>query len=459
MVTTPTRSIPLARPYLDGREEELVLEVLRSDSLACGPVAPAFEQAFADRVGTRFAVACSSGTAGLHVALHRLGVGPGDEVITSSFSFVASANVILFERATPVFAEIDEHTFNVDPAAVEAAITERTKAIIPVHIFGYPCDIEAISAIAARHGIPVIEDACEAIGCTVDGRAVGTHGNPAVWGFYPNKQLTTGEGGAITTDDPDLARELRSLVNQGRSDNGDWLVHQRLGFNYRMDEMSAAVGLGQLEKLDTLLERRRHVAARYDALLAGIPRRRAALSRAAAAQLVRLLRALRRRHRPKRRPGGAGRPRHRQPPVPAGDPHPAHLSRALRLRPGDAPGDRARERLDARTAVLRPAGGGRHRLRCELAARGAGGAVTAAGAPMVFLGYGKFVRADRIYAMEPIEGDDRGDGRRTRVWIDGMAEPMIASRTERTILADMGEATALAQAVRRSRQNQMSLDV
>jgi perosamine synthetase len=271
VVTTPTRSIPLARPYLDGREEELVLEVLRSDSLACGPVAPAFEQAFADRVGTRFAVACSSGTAGLHVALHRLGIGPGDEVITSSFSFVASANVILFERATPVFAEIDERTLNVDPAAVEAAITERTKAIIPVHIFGYPCDIEAISAIAARHGIPVIEDACEAIGCTVDGRAVGTHGNPAVWGFYPNKQLTTGEGGAITTDDPDLARELRSLVNQGRSDNGDWLVHQRLGFNYRMDEMSAAVGLGQLEKLDTLLERRRNVAARYDALLAGIP--------------------------------------------------------------------------------------------------------------------------------------------------------------------------------------------
>ena len=255
MVTT--RSIPLARPYLDGREEELVLDVLRSDSLACGTVAPAFERAFADRVGTRFAVSCSSGTSGLHAALHRLGLGPGDEVITSSFSFVASANVILFERATPVFAEIDERTFNIDPAAVEAAITDRTRAIIPVHIFGYPCDIEAISAIAERHGLAVIEDACEAIGCTIDGRGVGTHGNLAVWGFYPNKQLTTGEGGAITTDDPDLARELRSLVNQGRSDNGDWLVHQRLGFNYRMDEMSAAVGLAQLEKLDMLLERRR----------------------------------------------------------------------------------------------------------------------------------------------------------------------------------------------------------
>ncbi len=191
-------------------------------------------------------------------------------MITSSFSFVASANVILFERATPVFAEIDELTFNVDPAAVEAAVTERTRAIIPVHIFGYPCDIEAITAIAERHGLAVIEDACEAIGCTIDGRGVGTHGNLAVWGFYPNKQLTTGEGGAITTDDPDLARELRSSVNQGRSDNGDWLVHQRLGFNYRMDEMSAAVGLAQLEKLDMLLERRRRVAERYDELLSGI---------------------------------------------------------------------------------------------------------------------------------------------------------------------------------------------
>jgi perosamine synthetase len=269
MVTT--RSVPLARPYLDGREEELVLDVLRSDSLACGPVGPAFEAAFAARIGAGYAVACSSGTAGLHVALHRLGVGPGDEVITSSFSFVASANVILFEKATPVFADIDERTFNVDPAAVEAAITERTKAIIPVHIFGYPCDIEAITAIARRHHIPVIEDACEALGCKVDGHGVGTHGNPAVWGFYPNKQLTTGEGGAITTDDPDLARELRSIVNQGRSDNGDWLVHQRLGFNYRMDEMSAAVGLGQLEKLDWLLARRREIAERYDELLARVP--------------------------------------------------------------------------------------------------------------------------------------------------------------------------------------------
>ena len=190
--------------------------------------------------------------------------------MTSSFSFIASANVILHERATPVFAEIDELTLNVDPAAVEAAITPRTKAILPVHIFGYPCDIEAISRIAADHGIPVVEDACEALGCSVAGRRVGTHGNPAVYGFYPNKQLTTGEGGMITTDDEDVALDLRSLVNQGRSDNGDWLVHQRIGFNQRMDEMSAAIGIAQLEKLDALLEARRRVAERYDELLAGI---------------------------------------------------------------------------------------------------------------------------------------------------------------------------------------------
>ena len=268
MVTT--RAIPLARPHIGEREREMVLEVLRSDSLACGPMAPAFERAFADRVGTRFAVACSSGTAGLQAALHRLDLGAGDEVITSSFSFIASANVVAHERATPVFADIEERTFNLDPAAVEAAVTPRTRAIVAVHIFGYPCEIEALNAIAARHGIAVVEDACEALGCTVAGRPVGSHGNPAVYGFYPNKQLTTGEGGMITTDDDEVAGELRSLVNQGRSDGGDWLVHPRVGFNFRMDEMSAALGLAQLEKLDMMLEARRRLAARYDELLAGV---------------------------------------------------------------------------------------------------------------------------------------------------------------------------------------------
>jgi perosamine synthetase len=266
-----TRAIPLARPYLDEREEELVVEVLRSGQLSLGPVGPRFEQAFAETVGTRYAVACSSGTTGLHVALHRLGLEPGDEVITSSFSFISSANVILYERARPVFADIDERTFNLLPEAVEAAITPRTRAIIPVHIFGYPCEIERISAIAERHGLPVIEDACEALLARIGGRIVGTHGSPAVYGFYPNKQMTTGEGGIVTTDDPDVHRELRSLVNQGRSDSGEWLVHERVGFNYRMDDVSAAIGLAQLEKLESLLAGRRRVAERYTELLAGIP--------------------------------------------------------------------------------------------------------------------------------------------------------------------------------------------
>jgi perosamine synthetase len=269
MVTA--RSIPLARPYVGDREEELVLDVLRSGNLALGPLHRRFEEVFADVVGTRHAISCSSGTAGLQASVHRLGIGPGDEVITSSFSFISSANVILLQHATPVFAEMDERTFNLDPDAVEAAITPRTRAIIPVHIFGYPCEIDRITAIARRHGVEVVEDACEALGASIHGRAVGTHGNPAVFGFYPNKQLTTGEGGMITTDDGGVARELRSIVNQGRSDNGDWLVHQRVGFNFRMDEMSAAVGLAQLEKLDTLLEGRERVARRYGELLAGAP--------------------------------------------------------------------------------------------------------------------------------------------------------------------------------------------
>jgi perosamine synthetase len=266
-----TRTIPLARPHVGEREEELVLDVLRSGTLALGPMLGRFEEAFAHATGRRYAVACSSGTAGLHACLQRLGVGPGDEVITSSFSFVASANVALFQHATPVFAEIDDRTLNVVPEAVEAAITPRTRAIIPVHIFGYPCEIDAITAIGRRHGIPVVEDACEALGAEIGGVAVGGHGNPAVYGFYPNKQITTGEGGVITTDDEAEHRELRSIVNQGRSDNGDWLVHQRVGFNFRMDEMSSAVGIAQLEKLDMMLADRARIAARYDELLDGVP--------------------------------------------------------------------------------------------------------------------------------------------------------------------------------------------
>jgi perosamine synthetase len=267
-----THRIPLARPAIGEREEELVLGVLRSGELSNGPLVPAFEQAFAERVGTRYAVACSSGTAGLHLALHHLDLSAGDEVITSPYSFAASANVIRMAGATPVFVDIDEATFNLDPAAVEAALTPRTRALLPVHIYGYPCEIDAVNGIAAAHGLRIVEDACESLGAEIGGRQVGTHGNPAVFGFYPNKQMTTGEGGMVTTDDRDKARVFRSLVNQGHgdADGRRQLVHERLGFNYRMDEMSAAVGLAQLEKLDLMLADRARVAARYDELLAGV---------------------------------------------------------------------------------------------------------------------------------------------------------------------------------------------
>ena len=451
-----TRTIPLARPYLDGREEELVLDVLRSGTLGLGPMYRRFEDAFAERVGTRFAVACSSGTAGLHAALQKYDVGPGDEVITSSFSFVSSANVILFQHATPVFAEIDERSLNVDPAAIEAAITERTKAIIPVHIFGYPCEIEAISEIAERHGIPVVEDTCEALLAEIHGRTVGTHGNPAVFAFYPNKQMTTGEGGMITTDDPDVERELRSIVNQGRSDNGDWLVHQRLGFNYRMDEMSAAVGVAQLEKLDFMLVRTRPRGGPLFGTAGGRARRGGAARRPAPAQLVHLLRAAGARDRPRGRDRRHGTARYLDPAVPAGDPPAAGVPAAGDDR-GHAARDRAGRPLDAGAPVLRAAGRRRRRVRLCLAARGARGVVGMAGAPMIFLGYGKYVRADRIYALEPISEDQRGDGRRTRVWVEGIPEPMIASRTEKTILAEMAEAEATGAALRRARQPQASL--
>ena len=262
--------IPIARPDVGPREEELVLEVLRSGNLSLGPMGPRFERAFADWVGVRHAAAVSSGTAGLHLLAHLAGAGPGDEVITSPFSFVASANCALYTGADVVFADIDPATFNLDPAAVEAAITPRTKAIVAVHIFGLPCRIEEIRAIADRHGIAVIEDAAEALGARRQGRMVGTTGSPAVFAFYPNKQMTTGEGGIVTTDDDEVHAAILSLRNQGRADAGQWLAHDRLGWNYRMDDLSAAVGLAQVERLDGILARRAEVADRYTALLARV---------------------------------------------------------------------------------------------------------------------------------------------------------------------------------------------
>jgi perosamine synthetase len=215
-------------------------------------------------------VACSSGTAGLHACFHALGLGSGDEVIVPSFSFVASANAILFTGATPVFVEVDHQTFNMDPAAVEAAITPRTKAIEIVDIFGYPAELPALVDIAKRHGLAIVEDACQAIGGDYGGRAYGTFGHPAVLAFYANKQMTTAEGGIVLTDDGDLARHLKSLVNQGRSDDGAWLVHSRLGFNYRLSDVHAAIGVAQLERLDDMLAARDRVAGWYQANMAEV---------------------------------------------------------------------------------------------------------------------------------------------------------------------------------------------
>ncbi|MDX6646002.1 MAG: perosamine synthetase [Miltoncostaeaceae bacterium] len=262
--------IPLAKPVIGARERELVDAVLRSGQLSLGPIVTRFEEAWAERIGVRHAVACSSGTGGLHCCLHALGLGPGDEVITSSFSFVASANAILFCGATPVFAEVDPLTFNMDPAAVEAAITPRTRAIEIVDIFGYPAEIPALVEIARRHGLGVVEDACQTIDGAYDGRKLGTFGHPAVYGFYANKQLTTAEGGVVLTDDDDLAGLLKSLTNQGRSDDGAWLVHSRLGFNYRLSDVHCAIGLGQLERLDEMLAGRRRAAASYQGRMAEV---------------------------------------------------------------------------------------------------------------------------------------------------------------------------------------------
>lgn len=262
-----TLRIPLAKPDIGPKEVDVVARVLESGRLALGSRATEFEQRLAEYVGVGFAVAVSGGTGALHLALCALGIGPGDEVITTPLSFIASANCILYVGATPVFADIDPRTLCLDPKRVEEAITPRTRAILAVDLFGHPADWPTLERIATKHSLHLIEDAAEALGSRLGGRRCGSFAEAAVFGFYPNKVITTGEGGAIVTDDEAIAAACRSLSNQGRTTQASWTPHVRLGFNYRMDEMSAALGVAQLARIDEFIRRREAVARWYEGAL------------------------------------------------------------------------------------------------------------------------------------------------------------------------------------------------
>lgn len=261
----PTKRIySISKPFIRNEDREAVLAVLKTDQLSLGPQYKEFEKSFAKKIGTKYACAVSSGTAGLHLAMIAAGIGPGDEVITSPFSFVASANCILYVGAKPVFVDIDPVTYNIDPRKIEEKITKKTKAILPVHIFGQAVDLDPILKIAKKHKLKIIEDACESICAEYKGRRVGTFGESAVFAFYPNKQMTTCEGGMIVTNSRKIYELCASLRNQGRAENMQWLDHQYLGYNYRIDEMSAALGLAQLVKLDYMINERVKIAALYN---------------------------------------------------------------------------------------------------------------------------------------------------------------------------------------------------
>jgi perosamine synthetase len=260
----------MSAPDIQPEDIRLVQQVLESKILSIGPFVDAFEREFAAYIGTREAVAVANGTAGLHLCVHAAGIGDGDEVITTPFSFVASSNCILYERAVPVFVDIDEASMNIDPALARAAVGARTRAVLPVHVFGHPCEMDQLTALCDERGLVLIEDACEAVGAEYRGRKVGSFGKAAAFAFYANKQMTMGEGGVITTDDPDLAALLRSLRNQGRQETGTWLFHDRLGYNYRLGELNAALGLSQLRRIDALLGSRAAAAARYIELMSQI---------------------------------------------------------------------------------------------------------------------------------------------------------------------------------------------
>jgi perosamine synthetase len=256
--------VPLSAPDITESEIEAVVRVLRTPRLSLGPVTEQFEAAVARSVSLPHAVAVSSGTAGLHLCVRALDIGQGDEVVVPSFTFIAAANVIRYERAVPVFVDIDPETLNIDPGRIEAAITPRTRAILVPHTFGRPAEMDSILKISGRHGLMVIEDACEAIGAEYRGRKAGSMGHVGVFAFYPNKQITTGEGGAVVTADPLLATRIRALRNQGRYPTDDWLQHTELGYNYRISEINCALGLAQMARLQEILLKREAVASAYD---------------------------------------------------------------------------------------------------------------------------------------------------------------------------------------------------
>jgi perosamine synthetase len=265
-----SETIPMSSGDLDESDIASVLRVLRSGRLALGPKAVEFEQRIAEYVGVRHAVAVSSGTAALHLIVKALGIGRGDEVLVPSFTFAASVNAFLYEGAVPVFVDIEPETYNLDPDDVERKVTPNTKAVMAVDVFGHPAEWDRLLPVAARHGLAVIDDSCEALGAEYRGKKIGQFGDAAAFAFYPNKQITTGEGGVVVTDDDRIAEVCRSLRNQGRGEMGAWLEHERLGYNYRLDEMSAALGVSQLARIEQFLSRRARVAGMYDRRLRGL---------------------------------------------------------------------------------------------------------------------------------------------------------------------------------------------
>lgn len=264
------KNIPIARPYIDENDIAGVVGVLKSGWLSLGPKYRQFEEEFAKYLGSKYACAVSSGTAALHLGVKALGLKSGDEVITSPFSFVASSNVLLYENIKPVFVDIEETSLNIDPSKIERAITKKTKAILPIHIFGQSAQMDEIIKIAKENNLKILEDACESLGATYKSKMVGISGDIATFAFYPNKQMTTGEGGMIVTNSKHFYDLCSSMRNQGRNESLEWLVHERLGYNYRLDEMSASLGITQLKKIDWMIEKKRKVASWYNQMLSAV---------------------------------------------------------------------------------------------------------------------------------------------------------------------------------------------